>query len=137
MKFGMNLLLWSGDLTDELVPVLEKLKSMGYDGVELPIFDADPAKFAKWGKRLDEIGLERTAVTVVYPIAPNTTTKTSNIHSSNLRRMDIAMSGSLDAQHVADAAQGVDEARLGVVELAPQERDVVLDHARVAAVLVA
>ncbi len=42
MKFGMNLLLWSGDLTDELLPVLEMLKKTGYDGVELPIFDADP-----------------------------------------------------------------------------------------------
>ena len=31
MKFGMNLLLWSGDLTDALLPVLEQLKAMGYD----------------------------------------------------------------------------------------------------------
>ena len=31
MKFGMNLLLWSGELNDDLVPVLETLKSMGYD----------------------------------------------------------------------------------------------------------
>ncbi|MCP4191478.1 MAG: sugar phosphate isomerase/epimerase [Planctomycetaceae bacterium] len=64
MKYGMNLLLWSGDLSDEMLPVLESLKSMGYDGVELPIFDLDVDKWAKWGKRLDELGLERTAVTV-------------------------------------------------------------------------
>lgn len=75
MKFGMNLLLWSGDLTDELLPVLEKLKALGYDGVELPIFDPDVAKFGKWGKRLDELGLERTAVTIRSaadnPISPD------------------------------------------------------------------
>ena len=75
MKFGMNLLLWSGDLTDELLPVLEKLKAMGYDGVELPIFDPDVEKFARWGKRLDELGLERTAVTIRTaadnPISPD------------------------------------------------------------------
>ena len=53
MKFGMNLLLWSGDISDELLPVLEKLKAMGYDGVELPIFAPDVDKFARWGKRLD------------------------------------------------------------------------------------
>jgi D-psicose/D-tagatose/L-ribulose 3-epimerase len=64
MKFGMNMLLWSGDLTDDLLPVFERLKAVGYDGVELPIFDPDPAKFARWGKRLDEIGLERTCVTI-------------------------------------------------------------------------
>ena len=64
MKFGMNLLLWSGDLHEELLPVLEMLKKIGYDGVELPIFDLNVDKFAQWGKRLDNLGLERTAVTV-------------------------------------------------------------------------
>ncbi|MFN7626551.1 MAG: sugar phosphate isomerase/epimerase, partial [Pirellula sp.] len=38
MKYGMNLLLWSGELNDGLIPVLEKLKEFGYDGVELPVF---------------------------------------------------------------------------------------------------
>jgi D-psicose/D-tagatose/L-ribulose 3-epimerase len=75
MKFGMNLLLWSGDLTDALVPVLEKLKALGYDGVELPIFDPDPKRFAPWGKRLDDLGLQRTAVTIRTaadnPISPD------------------------------------------------------------------
>ena len=41
MKFGMNLLLWSGELSDELMPVLESIKSMGYDGVEVPLFNYD------------------------------------------------------------------------------------------------
>ena len=64
MKFGMNLLLWSGDLSDEMKPVLESLKQMGFDGVEVPLFDLDVEKWAKWGKVLDDLGLERTAVTV-------------------------------------------------------------------------
>ena len=33
MKFGMNLLLWTGELNDGIVPVLEMLKKTGYDGV--------------------------------------------------------------------------------------------------------
>ena len=41
MKFGMNLLLWSGELSDEMLPTLELLKNMGYDGVELPVFNLD------------------------------------------------------------------------------------------------
>ncbi len=73
MKFGMNLLLWTGELNDETVAVLESLKSLGYDGVEVPIFNLD-LDYAAWGKRLDNIGLERTAVTVRTeednPIAP-------------------------------------------------------------------
>jgi len=64
MKFGMNLLLWSGSIEDEHQPVLEMLAAQGYDGIEVPLFAYDVAKCAALGKRLDAIGLERTAVTV-------------------------------------------------------------------------
>ena len=64
MIFGMNLLLWSGDLNEAMLPVLEMLKKAGYDGVEVPIFDADVQNYAQWGKRLDDLGLRRTAVTI-------------------------------------------------------------------------
>lgn len=75
MKIGMNLLLWSGDINDEHLPVLESLKRMGYDGVEVPMFAPDADKYARLGKRLDELGLERSAVTVRNaadnPISPD------------------------------------------------------------------
>ena len=64
MKFGMNLLLWTDNLTEAHRPVLEMLKRQGYDGVEVPIFDLNPDKFAALGLWLDDLGLERTAVTV-------------------------------------------------------------------------
>ncbi len=67
MKYGMNLLLWTDTLNDSLMPTLEMLKKMGYDGVELPIFALDEKHFAEWGRRLDSVGLERTAVTVRGP----------------------------------------------------------------------
>jgi D-psicose/D-tagatose/L-ribulose 3-epimerase len=63
MKYGMNLLLWGGEVTDAMLPTLEKLKKMGFDGVELPIFNLD-LDYARLGKQLDGIGLARTAVTV-------------------------------------------------------------------------
>ena len=63
MKYGMNLLLWTGELNEESIPVLESLKEMGFDGVEVPIFNTD-LDYAAWGQRLDDLGLERTAVTV-------------------------------------------------------------------------
>lgn len=75
MKFGMNLLLWTSTPGEEHAPILEKLKQMGYDGVELPIFELDPDKFARLGKRLDQAGLARTAVTVrsadTNPVSPD------------------------------------------------------------------
>lgn len=64
MKYGMNLLLWSGAVDERMLPVLESLKKMGYDGVELPMFDLDVAAWSRWSARLDDLGLQRTAVTV-------------------------------------------------------------------------
>lgn len=63
MKYGMNLLLWTGELNESLLPVLEKLKKFGFDGVELPMFNLQ-LDYAAWGKRLDDLGFARTAVTV-------------------------------------------------------------------------
>jgi D-psicose/D-tagatose/L-ribulose 3-epimerase len=44
MKYGINLYLWTDDMHDGLMPVLERLKQIGFDGVEVPIFDLDQAK---------------------------------------------------------------------------------------------
>lgn len=63
MKYGMNLLLWGGELNDDMLPILEKLKSYGFDGVEIPIFNLD-LDYAAWGMRLRDLGLQCTAVTV-------------------------------------------------------------------------
>lgn len=75
MKYGMNLLLWTGDMHEGMLPVLESLKEMGYDGVELPLFDMDIDKWTKWNGWLDDLGLARTAVTVRgeedNPISPD------------------------------------------------------------------
>ena len=73
MQYGMNLLLWTGELNDDAASVCESLKAMGYDGVEVPIFNLG-LDYTAWGKRLDEIGLKRTAVTVSSkkPRATNT-----------------------------------------------------------------
>lgn len=85
MKFGMNLLLWSGELNDDLVPVLQSLKDMGYDGVELPIFNTE-LDYAAWGKRLDDLGLERTAVTVRSeednPISPDAAVRAKGVEAT-------------------------------------------------------
>lgn len=88
MRFGMNLLLWTSDPTDELLPTIAKLKEMGYDGVEVPIFDLNPDKFAKWGKRFDELGLARTAVTVRSagdnPISPDAKVRAAGVKANKL-----------------------------------------------------
>jgi D-psicose/D-tagatose/L-ribulose 3-epimerase len=64
MRYGMNLLLWSDTLTDEALPLLDLIKEIGFDAVELPVFDADVKNFAKWGRQMDKVGLARTGTAV-------------------------------------------------------------------------
>ena len=64
MKFGMNLLLWTGAMNDDMIPVVASLKEMGYDGVEIPVFEDNIDLYTQWGARLKEMRLECTAVTV-------------------------------------------------------------------------
>jgi D-psicose/D-tagatose/L-ribulose 3-epimerase len=74
MKIGMNVWLWTAQLEDRLVPILESLKAIGYDGVEIPVFNLD-LDYAAWGKRLRGMELGVTAVTVRNaednPISPD------------------------------------------------------------------
>lgn len=60
---GMNMLLWTADVTDEHRPLLEMLRKTGYEFVEIPIFHGEPEKCAALGPLLDDIGLARTALT--------------------------------------------------------------------------
>lgn len=76
MKVGMNLFLWTDDPADEAwLPLYERLRTIGFDGLELPIFDPDPDRYAQLGRRLDDLGFERTAVTACQadanPISPD------------------------------------------------------------------
>jgi D-psicose/D-tagatose/L-ribulose 3-epimerase len=66
-KIGMNLLLWGTEINESLFPILEKIKDLGFDGVEIPIFDTDPTKWYSWRKKLDDLQLERVAVTINGP----------------------------------------------------------------------
>lgn len=65
MKFGMNLLLWTGSVTSEHFPLLAKLKEAGFDGVELPVFGGAPADYKPIRAELDKNGLKCTTVTIL------------------------------------------------------------------------
>jgi D-psicose/D-tagatose/L-ribulose 3-epimerase len=69
MKIGMNLLLWATHVTEEHYPQLEEIKSTGFDGVEIPIFGGDDAHYQKLRKKLDELQLKASTVTVATPEA--------------------------------------------------------------------
>lgn len=66
-KIGFNVLAWSAGMSDDLFPIIEQLKEIGYDGVEYFIGAPDEDAYKRVGNRSRELGLGVTAVTVVSP----------------------------------------------------------------------
>lgn len=64
-KIGFNVLAWSAIISDELMPVIERLKAIGYDGVEFLVGSPDKAAYQRLGEYTKSLGLEVTAVFVV------------------------------------------------------------------------
>lgn len=65
MKIGFNTLVWSAVVSDELFPVLDKLKETGYNGVESLIGAPDEKAYRRFGDYANRVGLETTAVFVL------------------------------------------------------------------------
>lgn len=66
-KIGFNLLVWSGGIPDSFREVTEKLKKLGYDGIECFMEERNTAVYRKFGAHLRDIGLEATCVLGVGP----------------------------------------------------------------------
>jgi D-psicose/D-tagatose/L-ribulose 3-epimerase len=94
MTYGMNLLLWGTEINEDLFPVLEQIKAMGFDGVEVPIFDVNPENWYSWRKKLDELELKRIAVTICgadfNQISPDEAMRKATLER-NKRAVDCAM----------------------------------------------
>jgi len=71
VKIGFCMLLWTTHVTDEHRAILEDIKATGYDGVEIPIFEGTPDHYSGLARTLDDIGLERTAITVIPALQNN------------------------------------------------------------------
>ena len=65
MKIGMNLLLWTAAAGEEHLPLIDDIKSWGFDGVELPMFTPDCSPWETLGRHLRDRSLGCTAVGVL------------------------------------------------------------------------
>lgn len=95
MKLGINLLCLTDFVTEDHLPVLRRLKDLGYDGVEIPILSGDTDHYAWLGRQLDAIGLERCATAIiptpdVSPIASDPQTRAKG-HAHLNWALDCAM----------------------------------------------
>jgi len=64
-KIGFNVLAWSAVISDELKPIVDRLKTIGYDGVEFLLGSPDKAAYKWLGDYTKDLGLEVTTVFVV------------------------------------------------------------------------
>ena len=71
MKIGFCMLLWTTSVGEEHRSLLTDIKKTGYDGVEIPVFDGSPDDYASIGKLLDELELDRTAISVIPTLDKN------------------------------------------------------------------
>ncbi|MCE7041803.1 sugar phosphate isomerase/epimerase [Dyadobacter sp. CY312] len=61
-KIGFNVLAWTAAVSDDLFPVIDRLKQIGYDGVEFYLGAPDMAAYQRMGNYTRDVGLETTAV---------------------------------------------------------------------------
>jgi D-psicose/D-tagatose/L-ribulose 3-epimerase len=65
IKVGFDVLTWSAVITDDLKPIVERLKKIGYDGVEFFVGAPNVAAYKWMGDYTKDLGLGVTAVSVV------------------------------------------------------------------------
>ena len=97
-KIGFNVLVWSAVVSDELKPIVDKLKRIGYDGVEFLIGSPDEAAYRSLGNHIRNIGLEVTTVFVVGK-DENPVSEVASIRAKALDRIKWAV----DRAHDVDA----------------------------------
>lgn len=94
-KIGFNVLAWSANVSEELFPIIERLKTIGYDGVEYFVGATDENAYKVVGKHSKDIGLEVTTVTVVSPDA-NPINESESVRQKGLDRIKWAIDRSYD-----------------------------------------
>ena len=87
MKLGMNMLLWSTDVSGrEYDETFAMLKDAGYEAIEVPIFNAETEKYEQLGERLRDLGLAPFGVTARTeadsPISPDPEVRTRGLEGT-------------------------------------------------------
>ena len=68
-KIGFNLLVWNAVASKDLFPNIERLKEIGFDGIEFSMGNRDPHAYLEIGNLLQDLGMEATAVNAPTPEA--------------------------------------------------------------------
>ncbi len=96
-KIGFNTLVWSASVSDELFPIVDKLKEIGYDGFECLIGSPDEEAYRRLGGHTKNIGLETTSV-FVLGASENPVSPSAEIRTKSLERIKWAIDRANDMQ---------------------------------------
>lgn len=94
-KIGFNLLPWSAGVSEKLNPTLEKLKEIGYNGIESFIGSPDQKEYKAMGAFAQNIGLEVTSV-FVLGASENPISTDNTIRKQALNRIKWAVDRAVD-----------------------------------------
>lgn len=97
-KIGFNVLAWSAAVSDQLNPIIDRLKTIGYNGVEVLLGSPDTAAYKALGDFTKNIGLEVTTV-FVLGAAENPISEDAAVRAKSLERIKWA----IDHAHVLNA----------------------------------
>lgn len=94
-KLGFNLLAWSAVLSDELMPIVERLKKIGYDGIEYPMDSRDTSIYKQFGVHAEKLELESTCVLALGP-DENPVSESAKVRQKGLDRIKWAVDRAVD-----------------------------------------
>ncbi|MDX1637081.1 MAG: sugar phosphate isomerase/epimerase family protein [Balneolaceae bacterium] len=66
-KVGFDLLAWSAVVSEDLLPTVERLKKIGYDGIEIFLGIEDKKVYRRFGEKVQDLGMELCCVMVLGP----------------------------------------------------------------------
>jgi len=67
MKAGVNTLLWSGTFSERELPLLRKVKRLGFGAAEVPVFDPKVPPAEKMREMAEKLGIELLQCSIVPP----------------------------------------------------------------------
>lgn len=95
---GFNLLAWSAPISEKIHPITERLKTIGYDGIECFIDNQDVNAYRRFGQHLAQLSLRSTTVMVVGP------DENPASESANVRKQAVDfLKGAIDRAHAMGA----------------------------------
>ncbi|MFH5886422.1 sugar phosphate isomerase/epimerase family protein [Halalkalibaculum sp. DA3122] len=92
---GFNLLAWSAVILEDQLPLVERLRKIGYDGIECPMDSRDTAIYKKFGQEFQNMDLKSTCVLAVGP-DENPIDASAEVRQKALDRMKWAVDRAVD-----------------------------------------